>query len=176
MERQNYLVHQRIKRYRSWCDRDWIFGWASARPPFGIVSWLSVCPHRQWSIRLLFLSNGQKYFPKCLDSNQASAERHDPVPERCRRSVEAWFQFESPKLCCPTKNNRLKSNFRQFPWGLEFTGGGVLAAGAPEPPPPPNRFPLPVNVVGMIFCWTTLSSFSTSAPTNWRSFCLWRFL
>ena len=73
-------------------------------------------------------------------------------------------------------NKRFVSNFGQFPWGLEFTGGGALAAGAVEPPPPPNRFPLPVNVVGMIFCWTTLSSFATSAPTNWRSFCLWRFL
>ena len=44
------------------------------------------------------------------------------------------------------------SNFGQFPCGLEFTGGGALAAVAAEPPPPPNRFPLPVNVVGMIFC------------------------
>ena len=96
-----------------------------------------------------------------------------------------WFQLsswtwkqasaDSLRPSFGRQSSRWAVKVGSYPWGRVFTAGGALTAGA-APPPPPNRFPLPVKVVGIIFCCTTLSSFSTSAPTNWRSFCRCRFL
>ena len=148
------------------------------RSQWTLASDSAVCESLNESVFLQFSRFKKTFKSAAMPSSSLKNET-----KICKNKINQKFGVISNMDCVKRFNfnltiwtKRFVSNFGQFPWGLEFTGGGALATGAVEPPPPPNRFPLPVNVVGMIFCWTTLSSFSTSAPTNWRSFCLWRFL